>query len=108
MVCPTVGRVGPATMAKLNEVLGSQTSSTVTSTTDQTAEQIQNQIQTIQAQIQGITSGGSVSGVSVNSELNPALATTKLWICKSFLPRIQKFIQKEQYLVSMVLRPQPL
>ena len=68
---PTVGRVGPATMAKLNEVLGSQTSSTVTSTTDQTAEQIQNQIQTIQAQIQGITSGGSVSGVSVNSELNP-------------------------------------
>ncbi|MEK7564647.1 MAG: peptidoglycan-binding protein [Patescibacteria group bacterium] len=70
---PTVGRVGPATMAKLNEVLGVQmvVTPTTPSTTASVADQIQTQIQTIQSQIQSLTSGTVVGSVSVNSELNP-------------------------------------
>lgn len=52
---PQVGRVGPATMAKMNEVLGS--ASAPASVQSQTAEQVQSQIQSIQSQIQVLTSG---------------------------------------------------
>jgi peptidoglycan hydrolase-like protein with peptidoglycan-binding domain len=53
-----VGRVGPATLAKINEVLGTtQTSSVQT----QTSSQIQTQIESIQQQIQALTTGTSIS-----------------------------------------------
>ncbi|MFY9493257.1 MAG: peptidoglycan-binding domain-containing protein [Minisyncoccia bacterium] len=80
---PAVGRVGPATLAKLNDVFGSKaevisTPAPSTSVQARTANQIQSQIQAIQQQIQSITSGSAaqvapvVSGsVSIDSELNP-------------------------------------
>lgn len=57
---PAVGRVGPATLAKINEVFGEATTVAQPSTPSvqsQTANQIQSQIQAIQQQIQSITSG---------------------------------------------------
>ena len=77
---PTVGRVGPATLAKLNEVFGETTTTTVqpivSSVAAQTADQIQLQIQAIQQQIGALTSGSAAAvssavGVSVSSELDP-------------------------------------
>ena len=66
---PTVGRVGPATLAKINEVYG-ETSSAATpvttpsaSTQSQTTDQIQSQIQTIQQQIQALTGAPVVTAV---------------------------------------------
>ena len=80
---PVVGRVGPSTLAKINEVLGSPVARvaapTAPSVQSQTANQIQSQIQAIQQQIQGITgavvsvpsapavSGGFTSALSVGS-----------------------------------------
>lgn len=62
---PTVGRVGPATLAKLNDVFGPKAEvvsapALSTSVQSQTANQIQSQIQAIQQQIQTLT-GGAVS-----------------------------------------------
>lgn len=54
---PTVGRVGPATLAKINEVYGTTQPSSVQA---QTSSQIQTQIESIQQQIQALT-GTSVS-----------------------------------------------
>lgn len=76
---PTVGRVGPATLAKLNEIFGETTTiaqPTTPSVQSQTANQIQSQIQAIQQQIGALTSGSAATvssaiGVSIDSELNP-------------------------------------
>ncbi len=73
---PTVGRVGPATLAKLNKVFSETTTAVTTSVQAQTADQIQAQIQAIQQQIGAITSGSAAAvssavGVSIDSELNP-------------------------------------
>jgi peptidoglycan hydrolase-like protein with peptidoglycan-binding domain len=60
---PQVGRVGPATLAKINEVYGSTSVSTpaTSSAQTQTADQIQSQIESIQQQIQSLTGASSVS-----------------------------------------------
>ncbi|MEK7078213.1 MAG: peptidoglycan-binding domain-containing protein [Patescibacteria group bacterium] len=77
---PQVGRVGPATLAKINEVLGAQVSAvapTTPSVAATAADQIQAQIQAIQSQIQALTSGVSVQtplaigAVMIDTELNP-------------------------------------
>lgn len=65
---PAVGRVGPATLVKLNEVFGPRAEvvsapTPSTSVQAQTANQIQSQIQAIQQQIQNITSG-SVAAIA--------------------------------------------
>ena len=63
---PAVGRVGPATLAKLNDVFGPRAEvvsapAQSTSVQAQTATQIQSQIQAIQQQIQAITGGAAVT-----------------------------------------------
>ncbi|MBI4120017.1 MAG: peptidoglycan-binding protein [Parcubacteria group bacterium] len=77
---PQVGRVGPATLAKINEVLGesgTMAQSPAPSVQAQTTTQIQSQIQAIQQQIQALSGGASVStpsAVPVSGEFSVALS----------------------------------
>lgn len=60
---PAVGRVGPATLEKINEVYGVSTSAPVSPVQSQTTSQIQAQIESIQQQIQALTGAPAVSAV---------------------------------------------
>ncbi|MDP3764306.1 MAG: peptidoglycan-binding protein [bacterium] len=90
---PVVGRVGPATLAKINEVLSSKPAEIAQpSVQDQTTDQITSQIQAIQSQIQALTSGSAVAvssvvGVSVNSELNPGARNDEVMDLQKLLAR---------------------
>ncbi|MEK7500508.1 MAG: peptidoglycan-binding domain-containing protein [Patescibacteria group bacterium] len=71
---PQVGRVGPATLAKINEVLGESApaaQSSVPSVQAQTANQIQSQIQAIQQQIQALTGGAVTGSTAVSAPVAP-------------------------------------
>ena len=62
---PAVGRVGPATLEKINEVYGETASAAAApSAQAQTTGQIQAQIESIQQQIQALTGGAAAVGAS--------------------------------------------
>ncbi len=86
----TVGRVGPATMAKINEVLGVQASAvapTTSSAAATAADQIQSQIQAIQSQIQSLTSAPVLGSVTVDSELNPGTRSDEVMDLQKLLAK---------------------